>query len=121
MKACFHIFATLALVFTGVAQARSLWDNMNRNQATGHVKMIAVDETQNEVFVKLEVIDENSEAHAETFKLCNRTAQGTPASLNQNETMELIRAAFQNNEKVQVGFGSSFDRCISFVSSAKGI
>ena len=108
----------VALSATAFADWKSwtVWQKAHNQQHSieGKVKTIAVDESTDRLIVKVE----KANGSIEVVHICH---EGVQSARHQNQVFgspkqSLLKSAMSRGQKVQLSYGSNFDRCIESVS-----
>jgi len=105
--------------FSSLGHSTSVWDQIPKvtgsTPIVGHVRMIAVDDERDRVYVRIQSKEDQSKT--KNFEVCARRSYRSYRSVNRSETLDSLRAAFNQGHVVEVELGSGpFDNCISRVS-----
>ncbi len=105
--------------FSSLGHSISVWDQIPKvngnNPIVGHVRMIAVDDERDRVYVRIQSKEDQSKT--QNFEVCAGRSYRSYGAVNRSETLESLRAAFNRGNIVEVELGSGpFDNCISRVS-----
>jgi hypothetical protein len=118
--ALIFLFATLIPSRAEWSTFESVWQQSKEEAYSfeGTIKTIYVDEEHDRITLRMKPLKGDS---TEEFNVCEDNVESARNQRVESDKMNLIRQAFASGSPVRVGFGGSFERCLSTVRYLKNI